>query len=426
MSSNKPLSTSAQITISIMLLVGLVLAVSFIFISRVSEGIFINNYSEEIKRVFQNFNSRGMMGMGKNKSDIFAELYIQVDADQVNNPDNLSIIEPTTGSKITKIDSTSYLVYGFKEGNQNIILAQKMLEYDIFINSLRTTLFISLVISAVLTLLMGLWLSRRISRPLRETSDTFKNIAISDLSKRVKPQKNTLELMELTQSINKSLDKIEDGFKRQEQFSSDVSHEIRSPLTSIIGFAKMIMRWGSKDPEVSKEAASEIYETSKNMITMTEGLLFLSNPDPQIKMTNTDLGNLIGGVAGKILNPNKIEINIHVHSIEVSSDVRLLELAIKILLENAINHGMNSPVFVEWNTEKKELSINDGGIGIQPELREKIFDRFFQIDSSRSQRGHGLGLSILKKICDYLELKIRVEDSETGGASFILSNWTTK
>lgn len=425
MSSSRPLSTSSQIIISIMVLIGLVLAVSFVFISRVSEGIFINNYSDEIRRAFQNF-SHGMMGMGKNRSELLNNLYIQIDSVPINNPDELSIIEPVAGSRITKIDNASYLVYSFNEGNESIVLAQKMLEYDIFIDSLQTTLIISLIISVFLTLILGLWLSRRISRPIKETSETFKNIAVSDLSKRVKPQNNTLELMELTQSINRSLDKIEDGFKRQEQFSSDVAHEIRSPLTSIIGFAKMVMRWGSEDPKVSKEAASEIYETSRNMITMSEGLLFLSNPNPRIKTVNIDLHDLINKIAGKILNPKEVELKINIPHIEVLTDAGLLEVAIKILLENAINHGNDNPVHVEWNADRVELSVSDGGPGIPVEMREKIFDRFFQIDTARSNRGHGLGLSILKKICDSLNLKIKVEDSTAGGASFILSGWKLK
>jgi signal transduction histidine kinase len=239
---------------------------------------------------------------------------------------------------------------------------------------------------------------------------------MDDLSRRVETEPKTSELAELKESLNKALDRIEDGYSRQEQFSSDIAHEIRSPLTAILGFSRLIKRWGSSDPEVVKEAAESISDTADKMMTITESLLFLSQPSIELNTTTFNIRELVDELVGSINSEESNDFRIDVADIDISSDRVLLKIVLKVLVENALKFGKGGPIEIVWSNDV--LSVRDYGKGIEKDEIDKIFDRFYRSDSSRGGQGHGLGLSIASKICKVLKLSIDADNCEDGGAVF--------
>jgi signal transduction histidine kinase len=244
----------------------------------------------------------------------------------------------------------------------------------------------------------------------------LKEITLEDLSRRVEIDPKTSELAELKKALNTALDRIEDGYKRQEQFSSDIAHEIRSPLTSILGFSRMIQRWGSNDPEALKEAAESITATAGKMLTITEGLLFLARPVIETNRESFNLGELVNELVKSTAVPDNITVEVDVENVHVTTDRALLKIALKVLLENAMKYGKGRSIDFYW--ADGSLHVRDHGDGIDAGEIDRIFDRFYRGDSSRSGEGHGLGLSIVRKICDALDLTVAAENNEDGGAVF--------
>jgi len=239
---------------------------------------------------------------------------------------------------------------------------------------------------------------------------------MDDLSRRVESAPKTSELAELKEALNKALDRIQDGYTRQEQFSSDIAHEIRSPLTSILGFSRLIKRWGSSDPEVVREAAESISDTADKMMTITESLLFLSQPSIELNSTTFSIRELVEELVSSTNSAESTDFRIDVPDIDISSDRVLLKIVLKVLVENALKFGKGGPIEIVWSNGV--LSVRDHGNGIEKGEIDKIFDRFYRSDSSRGGEGHGLGLSIASKICKVLGLSIGADNCTDGGAVF--------
>ncbi|MBN2219708.1 MAG: HAMP domain-containing histidine kinase [Kosmotogaceae bacterium] len=419
MSDRRKLSTATQVAIYSVVLIVSILFASAIFVYGVSESVFIRNYSAEMKKIFMDSPMGkgfrygvGRMAIGRGTT----EFYVSVDGNVVQNPTGLSSVPDVEGYVRTRIDGSSYLLYGFLNGEEKVILGARMDDLDFFLESLATTLLLSVLVGVILSIIGGFFLGSRVSKPIKETSRLLKEITLDDLSRRLESDPKTSELAELKKALNRALDRIQDGYTRQEQFSSDIAHEIRSPLTSILGFSRLILRWGSQDPDVVKEAAESISDTATKMMTITESLLFLSRPEIELNETSFNIRELALEITNGVPADQLANIEIEIPDIEVRNDRVLLKIIIKILVENALKFGENGPIVLNWSDGT--LSVRDHGRGINEDEKERIFNRFYRSDSSRGGEGHGLGLSIASKICKVLKLSIDADNCEDGGAVF--------
>ena len=415
MSDRRKLSTATQVAIYSVVLIVSILFASAIFVYGVSESVFIRNYSAEMRKIFMDSPMGkgfrygvGRMAIGRGTT----EFYVSVDGNVVQNPTGLSSVPDVEGYVKTRIDGSSYLLYGFLNGEEKVILGARMDDLDFFLESLATTLLLSVLVGVVLSIIGGFFLGSRVSKPIKETSRLLKEITLNDLSRRLESDPKTSELAELKKALNIALDRIQDGYTRQEQFSSDIAHEIRSPLTSILGFSRLILRWGSDDPEVVKEAAESISDTATKMMTITESLLFLSRPEIELNETSFNLRELVLEITNSVPADQSAEMKIEIPDIEVRTDRVLLKIIVKILVENALKFGKNGPIEINWSDGT--LSVRDHGMGINEDEKERIFNRFYRGDSSRGGEGHGLGLSIASKICKVLKLSIDADNCEDG------------
>jgi signal transduction histidine kinase len=362
--------------------------------------------------------------MGRMGPAVTEQLFIKIDEEIIQNPDNLEDYSFFSGSKIINVDDDMYLLYGFTDNNNKILLGSRIAEYELFLQGFRSSTILASIIAILISLFASIILSKRISEPLKKVSDSLRRIVVSDLSSRVSIKTKTKEIKKLIDVLNKALARIEDGFKKQEQFSSDVAHEIMTPLTSILGFSRMITRWASSNQGMTEEAAKNIEETSKKLIELAEKLLLLSQPDSKAELTSENLKEVILNQTAEVQSyfDFKVELDIPEELI-VKTNRELLGMSLKILFENAVKHAKTDIVKIKWVGENKELHIIDNGEGIPESEKERLFERFYKVDKSRSKEGFGLGLSIFKKIIDKIDLEVYIENAEEKGTDFVIKGW---
>lgn len=219
------------------------------------------------------------------------------------------------------------------------------------------------------------------------------------------------ELHGLEDAINKLLDRMRDSYRQQARFVSDASHELRTPISVIQGYANMLDRWGKNDKEILDESIAAIKSESENMKNLVEQLLFLArgiNGKTQLTRTEFLLNDMIGEVfeESKMIDQNHIYRYINSDNISINGDSGLLKQTARILVENAAKYTESGgEIILKVGTNPKGepyFYIQDNGIGIDNEDIPHIFERFFRADTARVRKngGTGLGLSIAKWIID--------------------------
>lgn len=219
------------------------------------------------------------------------------------------------------------------------------------------------------------------------------------------------ELKGLEDAINNLLDRMREAYRQQARFVSDASHELRTPISVIQGYANMLDRWGKNDESILEESITAIKSESENMKNLVEQLLFLArgiNGKTQLTITKFSLNDMINEVLeeSKMIDKNHIYTYNISENINITGDIGLLKQTARILVENAARYTDEGEeiIFKVGKNNKGEpfFSIQDNGIGMDSNDVPHIFERFFRADTARVRKdgGTGLGLSIAKWIID--------------------------
>lgn len=214
------------------------------------------------------------------------------------------------------------------------------------------------------------------------------------------------------------------------EFSANVSHELKTPLTSISGFAEL-MAEGIVSGEKVTEFASDIYKESQRLISLVDDIIKLSKLDENAvdpKRANVDLNDLAKDVAEKLKPTGEaraISIETKGESAKVTGAYNLLYEMIYNLCDNAVKYNVpGGKVVIETSADPEHavISVADTGIGIAPENQKRVFERFYRVDKSHSKEigGTGLGLSIVKHGALYHGAKIELESAEGHGTTITL------
>ena len=285
------------------------------------------------------------------------------------------------------------------------------------------------LIGIFLAILIARYISKLILRPIGNITDIAERISIEDLSKRIDVPMADDEFKELTITFNSMIDRLEKSFIQQKTFISDASHELRTPISVIQGYAKLINRWGKSDPVVLQESIDSIVAETDHMIMLIKKLLYLAKGEQ--KKINIHLEALnLNSVAEEIvkeLNVMDCHRNIILEdneTVEILGDGDLIKQLLWIHCENAIKYtkdGGNIKIKVYIQDKFGCISIEDDGAGIDEESIPYIFDRFYRVDKARNKEipGTGLGLSIAKWIIEGHKGKIEVKSKINEGTIFI-------
>lgn len=245
--------------------------------------------------------------------------------------------------------------------------------------------------------------------PVRKMIAKMDEITGEDMSARLDPLGTGDELAELGERINSMLDGIEETFRRQSNFISDASHELRTPIAVIRGYSDLLSRWGKTDVSVLDESIDAIRAEAANMKTIVDQLLYLAKlGEFKLQITDFDLAEAVRDVvsAYQLTDTGKEIISEISESIPVRTDRSLAVEMIRIITDNAIKYTpTGGKIHIIAGTEADvgaTVTVKDNGIGISEEDLPHIFDRFYRCDKARGRKegSTGLGLAIAKSIAE--------------------------
>ncbi|RXJ21443.1 sensor histidine kinase [Bacillus albus] len=299
--------------------------------------------------------------------------------------------------------------------------------------------FVTYLISDVLSFIFMilLWiLIAVLMRPKRQAMiwtiiEPIQKIAKGDFSVKIRnEEKYDGEIGVLVKSINDMTDELNAMEKMRQEFVSNVSHEIQSPLTSIKGFARAL-----QDNNLSEEKRKHyltIIETETTRLSkLSQNLLKLTlleseeyTPEKATYQLDQQLKQIVLN-SEPLWAEKEIELDLDLEKVHITADQESMSQVWINLIHNSIkftpSSGTISIKLKEYET-LVEVRIRDSGIGISEEQKQHIFERFFKADSSRNRAygGSGLGLAIVKKVVDLHQGEIKVESEEGNGTEFIV------
>ena len=293
-----------------------------------------------------------------------------------------------------------------------------------FLKILLTIMFITSLIGIFAAIVTGYTIIRKTLKPISSITETAKEISGSDISKRLQISGPEDELTDLANTFNSMLDRLENAFQRQRRFVSDASHELRTPISVIQGYANLLDRWGKEEEEVRDEAIEAVKKETKNMKSLVEGLLFLARSDDnRIEINKSEF--YVDELLNEIIQETEMiadKVNVFSRRIDrelLFADRELIKQMLRIFIDNSIKY---TPAVgeIELNVMRSQnmikFVIRDTGIGIPEEDIPHIFERFYRVDKSRSdKKGTGLGLSIAQWIIKQHDGEVKVDSSPGEG-----------
>jgi two-component system, OmpR family, heavy metal sensor histidine kinase CusS len=258
--------------------------------------------------------------------------------------------------------------------------------------------------------LVGYQIARHGIRPVEEMATTARHISSTNLRERILPEGYPFELASLASTFNQMLDGLEESFERISRFSADIAHDLRTPVNNIRGEAEVALA-RARSADEYRDVIESCLEEAVRLSDLIGDLLFLAraeSPLTHLRRERVNVAELLGGVreyyeASAADGGISLTTAVADEPVIAELDRTLLQRAVGNLVSNALAHTPRGGAVVlgtnaDFSTVRIEVS--DTGVGIPSEALPKVFDRFFRVDSSRSQGsgGTGLGLAIVQSI----------------------------
>ena len=289
--------------------------------------------------------------------------------------------------------------------------------------NLLNALFVSIIAMIVSYIIVG-----KILKPIITLDNTIRNVSENSLNIRVIENKGLNEVNRLQKSFNKMLDDLQNSFTRQKRFSTNVAHELKTPLTTInVGLQMLEIQ------ENSLEDYQQVFEITKvnvdRLINIVNDLLVFTHNDENSILEKVNINDLINQIYATFsIEADKKSIKLLQNcsdSAIIETDKALIDRAISNIIENSIKYGKELGyvrVDVLDTQDYVTIEISDNGIGINNEELENIFEPFYCVDKSRSRKmgGAGIGLSLVKMICDKYHWQLLVDSVPNEGSKFKL------
>lgn len=307
-----------------------------------------------------------------------------------------------------------YLVYNTKitdnDNSYYLKIKRSLVKEQGYFVILVSILLISYILSLTFVIRTGSKTSKKMLKPIYDMTKTADSISANALHTRLDVVDSHDELKELAETFNNMLDRIQDSYELQNQFVSDASHELRTPISVIQGYINMLSRWGKNDSDVLEESISAIKSEAGNMKELVEKLLFLARADKntqKFEIHEFQLSELIDEILKetRLIDTKHTILNEYNENIVLNGDRSLLKQALRIFIDNSIKYTPENGT-IKLNSiiinDIISISLEDTGIGIPEKDLSHIFDRFYRCDESRTKEtgGTGLGLSIAKWIIE--------------------------
>ena len=259
-------------------------------------------------------------------------------------------------------------------------------------------------------------LQKKISEVDIDKPESFENLVILD--------NTSSEIVELSETFDKMLKKIYADYKRQKDFSSNVAHELRTPIAVM---KSQLDLYRQKTDDADSKKMLRVLDNNVNKLNGLVDAILSLRKKSDLKLDEVNLDILIDEIVLDLEDKaysKDVEIICKNTDISLVTDDSLLQRLVFNIVENAIkynNPGGSVEISAKEDNDLVKIKIADTGLGISPSDKERIFDLFYQIDASRGQEGYGIGLSLSKTIADMLSAKIEISDNNPQGSIFIIN-----
>lgn len=287
------------------------------------------------------------------------------------------------------------------------------------------------LLALALALFLTYWITRWVVRPLKNLSEGAQSVANGEY--KTVPLDGPSEVIEFGQAFNEMVERVHASQQSQADFVANVSHELKTPLTSIQGFAQAILDGTANDSEEIEQAANVIYSEAGRMDRLVKDLLMLASLEAgtlSLCDQPVDLTEILKDVVESLTHQSQqsqVTVYVDIESrLLVSGDRDKLYQVFVNLLENAVKFTPADGFVHLWGYKDEhwvEISVQDTGIGIPPDEIDRIFERFYQVDKARrggSKHSAGLGLAIAREIVLAHQGEIIAHNSPTQGSVFVV------
>ncbi len=358
----------------------------------------------------------------------------QVDLEQLasqtqSRPDRTIRMKGKSGQGF-RVTSAEAPVGSLANQNYTLQIAIDISQKEALLARYRFWFWAILLATFVIFPLVGYQVARHGIRPVEEIATTARHISSKNLRERILPDGYPFELASLAGTFNQMLDRLEESFERISRFSADIAHDLRTPVNNIRGEAEVALA-RARSADEYRDVIESCLEEAVRLSDLIGDLLFLAraeSPLAHLRRERVDVGELLGGVreyyeASAADSGISLTTTVGREPVIAELDRTLLQRAVGNLVSNALAHtppggavllGTSADVsntdfsnrdFSNTDFSNKDFStirieVSDTGVGIPPEALPRVFDRFFRVDSSRSQHsgGTGLGLAIVQSI----------------------------
>lgn len=317
-----------------------------------------------------------------------------------------------------QVGSTQWYVYDIQyapEGYGGTVWVRGVMSADGSGNTIQLMIRLAAVLLPFLVVLAavgGYWLTRRAFRPVRQITSAAESIGESkDLTKRINLGQGKDEIYTLAETFDRMFDRLQSAFEHERQFTSDASHELRTPVAVIISQCEYALA-NAQTVEEEKEALETVLAQAQRMSALIAQLLTLSRADrgqSKLQMETIDLSELVEIVADQVQEAAAkrqitVETEIEPHVLLHGDETMLMRMLLN-LMENGVKYGREGGhLSVKLHRHGSDVvgEIADDGIGIAEQHLDKIWERFYQVNPARSssEEGVGLGLPMVRYIAE--------------------------
>jgi two-component system phosphate regulon sensor histidine kinase PhoR len=407
------------------------------------------DYSEDIKSQIDNLLAINQ----RNKSritvmDIMGNVVADSDISDYNNIDNhlnreeiQEALKAGIGYAKRKSNTLGipmlYVSYLSRQGNYILRISMPysgLINYMVY---LLPAILLSLGISLIVSIILGNRFSRSITKPLYEISEellkinednsnlSFRNYEYYELNLIANTTK------QMADAIRESMKKIEFEKMVRQEFFANVSHELKTPITSIRGYIELLENGMATDEKMKKEFMARIKKESQNMANLINDILMISRletKEAEVIISEVRICPIVNDLIASLkplASENNISIDINCKPIILKANEGQIKELFNNLIVNAIKYnkpGGKVNITVSKEGNDAIFIVEDTGVGIPEESKARVFERFYRVDKGRSKKigGTGLGLSIVKHIVNYYNGSIKLESELGRGSKFTI------
>ena len=356
--------------------------------------------------------------------------------------DRQEILQAKKGQKYFIIRTINNKKYAFvssivnlENRNFKLIISKNIQQvYEERLNNYKFFIIIDFIILTILSIGMYI-ISKKLTKPLGTLSDISKDIAKGKYDIRVVESKKNDEIGVLEHNFNLMIDVIEHNIdelkylnESKQRFIDSLNHEIKTPITSIIGYSELLLK-GNVSEEIKIKAYKYINSEAKRLETLNSTLLKLTlireRKKSFGKVNLRETLNSVENILRYKLEKKDIHLNIKIEDVYILADKELLEVLLTNFIDNSIKaSNVSSTINISGNYKNNKyiLKIIDYGIGIPKEDLDKILEPFYMVDKARTRKnnGIGLGLSICSEICNMYNISLDIKSKLNVGTEVIL------